>query len=151
MHRDRCGVHLVTKNSGEQHSRQQWDKEAEQSRRVDLCCPSDLPHLLRPQQHHAVDSLRPPESRNSKQRLQLLHHNAVSGESQQRPGPFHLLLRVGRVQGAREEHAAVPEQQKRGAGEGHVQLHEVLQEEQVVRVREHQHGDQRLLETENTD
>lgn len=69
----------------------------------------------------------------------------MPGQPQQLLGPFHLLLRLGRVQEERQEHAAVPQQSYGGEDEGVVQLHEVLEKEQHVHFQHRPHGEQHLL------
>lgn len=69
----------------------------------------------------------------------------MPGQPQQLPGPVPLLLCVRGLQRPREEHAAVQEQQDCGEDEGLLQLHEILQEEQVVHVGQWKHAEQQLL------
>lgn len=69
----------------------------------------------------------------------------MSGESQQLPGPVHLLLCVGGLQEPGQEHVAVQEQQDCGENESVFQFDEVLQEEQVICVGQWEHTEQHLL------
>lgn len=70
----------------------------------------------------------------------------MPGQPQQLPGPVYLLLCVRGLQEPREEHSPLQEQPDRGEDEGFIQLHEILQEEQVVHFGEWEHPEQLLLE-----